>query len=398
MLTNPTWPESRTNQVLLKEEPECEEVFEDFLKYMYVGSIHLTQYSVLPVLMLADKYNVVDLREVCLQYMCEHLVSTTAHNQAVSWLQYAQTCAHHYMASQCHHFILSNFHKVINCRDFMVMSRSLLHIYLSCSELVIPDEFTLFKGLSSWLQHQKATVFNGREDYTEFYNMALDLLSNIRFPMIGPVHLSQLERDPLREYFTDFFVEKMLTALDYHIGNKTDMAMSTVPAQHWKPRNYTNDVWSTSLSIDNFLSVPQHEVHLMFFSSPVSASQADENRCWEWSLDLFPKGVSFERCIMIGLWRNLELSGMVYNNVRLVLTTKQPDVRKVHVAILVKGVQDNVEYVKHVVQKHCIFDKDKQMCHFNDIVPFDELNCRNSKYMSGSDNNVFKIAIIIKPV
>ena len=187
---------------------------------MYTGSIHLTQYSVLPVLMLADKYNVCDLREVCLQYMCEHLVSTTTYNQAVSWLQYALNCSHNHMASQCHDFILSNFHKVINCRDFMLMSRSLLDSYLRSSELVIPDEFTLFKGVSSWLQHQKATAFSEREDYEHFYNMALDLLSNIRFPMIGPVHLSQLERDPLRVYFTDFFVDKMLQALDYHLGNK----------------------------------------------------------------------------------------------------------------------------------------------------------------------------------
>ena len=180
---------------------------------------------------------------------------------------------------------------------------------------------------------------------------------------------------------------------------KVDKDASSVESvNYWEPRNYTNDMWSTSLSIENFLAVPEHDVHLMFFSSPLSAAQADENRSWEWSLDLFPKGVSFERCIMIGLWRNLELSGTVYNNIRLVLTTKQPDVRKVHVAILVKGVQDNVEFVKHVVQKHCIFDKERQMFHFNDIVPFDELNCRNSKYLSGTDNNAFKVTIIIKPV
>ncbi|KAK2153064.1 hypothetical protein LSH36_309g02020 [Paralvinella palmiformis] len=395
MLYNPSWPESRTNQLMLKEEQECVDVFEDFLKYMYTGGIHLTHYTVLPILMLADKYNVCDLRAVCIQYMCEHLVSTTEHNHAISWLQYAQTGGHERLAAHCHQFIMYNFHKIINCKDFFQMSGAILLKYLVSSELVIPDEFTLFKGVSYWLLHQKDMLFPNGSIHNDFRNMALEFLSNVRFPMIGPIHLSQLKQDPLNEYFMDYFMERMLLSLNYHLGNEYTLG---VPASHWQPRNYTNEIWSTSLSIDNFMALPLHDVHLMFFSSPVSASQADENRCWEWSLDLFPKGIHFERCVMIGLWRNLEICGTVYNNVRLVLTTKQPDVRKVDVAILVRAVQDSVEYVKQVIQKHCIFDKDKQMCHFDNIVPFDELNCEDSDYLSGPQNDTFKVTIIIKPV
>ena len=35
-----------------------------------------------------------DLREVCLTYMTEHIVTAASHGQLVSWLQYASWSAH----------------------------------------------------------------------------------------------------------------------------------------------------------------------------------------------------------------------------------------------------------------------------------------------------------------
>jgi hypothetical protein len=61
MLTSPTWPEAYTDKIYLEEEPQCNLVFEDFLQYLYTGKIHLSHTHVLPVLILADKYNIGDL-------------------------------------------------------------------------------------------------------------------------------------------------------------------------------------------------------------------------------------------------------------------------------------------------------------------------------------------------
>lgn len=62
MLMNPLWSESNRDKIVLKEEPECVHVFDQFLKYLYTGQIQLTHGSVLAILMLADKYNVDDLQ------------------------------------------------------------------------------------------------------------------------------------------------------------------------------------------------------------------------------------------------------------------------------------------------------------------------------------------------
>ena len=61
MLMNPNWTESTETRVLLRETPSCEAVFEDFLKYLYTGKILLDYATVIPLVSLADKYNVKDL-------------------------------------------------------------------------------------------------------------------------------------------------------------------------------------------------------------------------------------------------------------------------------------------------------------------------------------------------
>ena len=55
-------------------DPACERVFPDFLKYLYTGQVEVNVYLVLPLLVLADKYNIKDLVDVCISYMCVHVV------------------------------------------------------------------------------------------------------------------------------------------------------------------------------------------------------------------------------------------------------------------------------------------------------------------------------------
>lgn len=55
---NPEWSECRESVIELKEEPLCSEVFPQFLKYLYVGQIRISLQTVMPMLALADKYNI----------------------------------------------------------------------------------------------------------------------------------------------------------------------------------------------------------------------------------------------------------------------------------------------------------------------------------------------------
>lgn len=55
---NPEWNECRESVIELKEEPCCSVVFPQFLKYLYVGQIRISLQTVMPMLALADKYNI----------------------------------------------------------------------------------------------------------------------------------------------------------------------------------------------------------------------------------------------------------------------------------------------------------------------------------------------------
>lgn len=58
MLMNPRWNESREQRIVLQEATECVGVFELFLRYLYTGRLKVSHTTVLPILALADKYNV----------------------------------------------------------------------------------------------------------------------------------------------------------------------------------------------------------------------------------------------------------------------------------------------------------------------------------------------------
>ena len=58
MLMNREWSEWRESHIVLQETPIASSVFPHFLKYFYTGQIKISHQTVLPVLSLADKYNV----------------------------------------------------------------------------------------------------------------------------------------------------------------------------------------------------------------------------------------------------------------------------------------------------------------------------------------------------
>ena len=73
MLMNPEWNECRESVIELKEDPKCTVVFPQFLKYLYVGKIKISIQTSMPMLALADKYNIKDLTPLCVDYMEKHI-------------------------------------------------------------------------------------------------------------------------------------------------------------------------------------------------------------------------------------------------------------------------------------------------------------------------------------
>ena len=102
----------------MQESPECEAVFEVFLKYLYTGKISLNYSNVIPILQLADKYNVRDLLKVGLDFMSRNVPLAARKNQVVSWYQFTTNCGYKDVAKLCLNFIKWNFDVVSESIDW----------------------------------------------------------------------------------------------------------------------------------------------------------------------------------------------------------------------------------------------------------------------------------------
>ena len=114
MLMSNNWTESSERKIVLKESPACEAVFEVFLKYLYTGKISVDYANVIPILQLADKYNVKDLLRVGLDFMSRNVPLSGRKNQVVSWYQFTTNCGYNKVADMCLNFIKWNFDLVRN--------------------------------------------------------------------------------------------------------------------------------------------------------------------------------------------------------------------------------------------------------------------------------------------
>ena len=129
---------SLTNILLfVGETPACASVFEDFLRYMYTGKIQLDYATVIPLVSLADKYNVKDLLRLGLDYMARNVSTAAKKHQIVTWYQFATVAGHRRLAELTGNFIKWNFEVVSKTLDYSTLDLSQLVHFLEANDLVI---------------------------------------------------------------------------------------------------------------------------------------------------------------------------------------------------------------------------------------------------------------------
>jgi hypothetical protein len=97
--------------------------------------------------MLADKYNVKDLIALCLDYMQQHIAAASSHHQLILWYQYTSNFGleHGIVANSCRNYIKWNLELVAKAEDFPHLDVDLLSAILAEDDIVIYDEFSLYK-------------------------------------------------------------------------------------------------------------------------------------------------------------------------------------------------------------------------------------------------------------
>ena len=279
MLMSTNWSESSERKIVLKESPACEAVFEVFLKYLYTGKISVDYANVIPILQLADKYNVKDLLRVGLDFMSRNVPLAGKKNQVVSWYQFTTNCGYKHVSHLCLDFIKWNFDLVSRSIDWPNLELESLVLILSSSDIVTLQEMMVFRSLESWLTTRRQEMKERGEENINLHmeRLTLQCMEHVRFPMMTPAHLADLLLSPLISRHMEQMVSRMAAAMAYHRSVNTELILTRVGCNvdifrntedsianllKYKngdklltPRLYTEDKYCASLSIDYFFQV-----------------------------------------------------------------------------------------------------------------------------------------------
>ncbi|XP_038630308.1 BTB/POZ domain-containing protein 17-like [Scyliorhinus canicula] len=179
LLDTERWSDAKDQTVHLTEEEECLDHFQDFLRYLYSGSVTLSTVNVLPLHLLSEKYNVQELRESCQQFMLANVAAPGSSNCAITWQRYAKLTGLTQLEEKCLSFTTWNIDTIIESPDWISMEPHQLSALLQRSDLVVEDEVVLFQALVSWLSLHPA--------HTE------EMLQHIHYPMMPPEKLFDLQ-------------------------------------------------------------------------------------------------------------------------------------------------------------------------------------------------------------
>lgn len=144
MLTNAKWAESKESNIILIEHKECAAVFKYFLYFIYTGKINFTMYNVLPLLMLADKYDVQDLVQSCSKFMVKNLPLAIKAGVLASWIKYSEV-SNSRLAKIFTEFARLNFSLIIKTKKIDNFDFSLIISLIRESDLIVEDEKSLFR-------------------------------------------------------------------------------------------------------------------------------------------------------------------------------------------------------------------------------------------------------------
>ncbi|XP_049870510.1 BTB/POZ domain-containing protein 17 [Pectinophora gossypiella] len=397
MLMNREWSEWRESRIVLQETSTAVSVFPHFLKYFYTGQIRISHQTVLPVLSLADKYNVKDLVALCLSYMSQHIAQAAKLGQLIAWMQYTMACGHDDVAKDCQNFVKWNLEWLWPDMELESLEGDTLLQLLQQSDLVLHNEMSLYHFVVRWLNKQRERLdlseLTEAEKKPHWDSLVAAVFSHVRFPMMCPNQLAKLLLCPLTQEHKDFFMERMAIAMSYQSGQYervSEVQQTEAGRMLFTPRLYTEDTWGSMVSVDNFHSLPSYHTRTFIFSTrPAIADVAAKDRLAEWTLDLYPKGVWFRKSLLIVWGGTYDVPEVVLRTVRISITCQscpesttnqygepeqlEPDVR-VKIGILVWGVQKGVEHVSSVVERVHRFSAQNRVLNIDGALDFDQLN------------------------
>jgi hypothetical protein len=370
-------------------------------------------------------------------------------NRLICWIQY--TMQHrHSLQYQCFNerganFICWNFQQFCEWEQFLSMESEVLTEFLKRDDLVVREEFALFKCISKWLMHQLSKYpFVGQrstgtssignecgEGQHSFPHLVEQIMSHIRFRLMSYSELAKVLMEPIAVKYKYLLIDQVTEAMKFHAIGKEERAAEfnrmradfSSDYSPLTPRLYTDEMWSSALVLENYSDVPDFTMRTFVFDTATTLFEneveadhkvsskrmriRESTPVQEWAVYVYPKGVSFEKAKLISPHSTHRSSTFIpashNETVRVDVTTASPQSSGIlfNVAVLVHGQQDGLQFVRHVHVRRRYFQGEERVLKIEDLVPFDELNRmpadRHSPLLTGDERNTLRMRVIITP-
>jgi BTB/POZ domain-containing protein 17 len=283
MLLNPQWQESKESVIHLVEDPKSCQVFPQFLKYLYTGQVRVSIETAMPLLSLADKYNIKDLIVLCRNYMSQNIAIAGSKGFLISWLQYTLSFQYHSsLTYELKNFLRLNIELVGYSRDFSDIDPNNLVVLLQQNDLVIKNEAALFDIVERYLMTKKEQIeheesLSDEEKGSHMKSLIEGICVHIRYPMMTVSELASIPLKPIVPCSKEFFCDRMALGMSFHANQP--YIMDGESNLQYTPRLYTCDNFGLTLEVDEIHNVENYKnFGACFFSLsefPYNSNESD---------------------------------------------------------------------------------------------------------------------------
>uniref|UniRef100_A0A183BS89 BACK domain-containing protein n=1 Tax=Globodera pallida TaxID=36090 RepID=A0A183BS89_GLOPA len=271
----------------LTEEPQCQAMFGPFLRFLYCNHIVLSVDNALPVLILADKYNVTGLKKICIDFAINYVLPELKLKDLFHlWFNYSTKAYHVPLIKVCIGILAKQFKELATSDDWAPewaeLDRDQLIEFLRSNDLVVPNEFFVWEGVLKWM----AAPAHPERRGTTSSPILVQILPLIRFPFMSTEELLQIEDSKLAKtpQLSKLFTQHTHLAFKFislPLASRTKLINETNGPQ-FLLRNYTEVQWDKRMCLTAeqlYLRNQDHSFKVTTKSSSLTLPS------WEWKLD-----------------------------------------------------------------------------------------------------------------
>lgn len=224
----------------------------------------------MPLLSLADKYNIKDLIILSRDYMMKNIAVAGLRGFMISWLQYALTSnTHPLLVNELKNFLCLNLNIVGSSRDFQDFDPNNLISLLQQNDLVIESESKLFEIIERWLMNKREQIvheesLSDEEKQSHMKSLVEGVCSYIRFPMMSFSELAAVPLKPIVALAKEFFMDRVALGFSFHANHPLPVDPEFI---QFTPRLYTSDTFAFEMAVPEIHKVDDYKNYAAGFFS-----------------------------------------------------------------------------------------------------------------------------------